>query len=441
MPSKIRHGLLISVALITLLFTSLPTIRAQTVNYVYDDLNRLIRVEYGNGVVIEYEYDKAGNRLERMSGTGADTQPPTGTVTINGGAAFTNTTGVTLALTCSDTGWGCVYMQFSNGGSYSAEEWYATSKSWILASGDGPKTVWARFRDGAGNWSSDPPPSDSIILDTIPPTGTIFINNNATSTNIPIVTLNLTCNDANGCTEMKFSNDNPNGPYSDPEAYSITRNNWTLSPGDGTKTVYVKFGDGAGNWSDPAANDSIVLDTLGPSGSIQINGGAAITHIPDVTLNLTCADALSGCVSMQFSNVSAGGPYSDLEPYATTKVGWMLSPGDGTKTVYVRFQDGAGNLSNSPLRDSIDLVTIVKIGGTPYNSIQAAYNQASDGAVIKCRQATLSEDLTANLSKNITLEGGYNAAFTSNYGTMTTLQGMITITNGTLTIKDFTLVQ
>jgi YD repeat-containing protein len=68
MPSTIRRGLFIGAALITLLLTWLPTIRAQTVNYVYDELNRLIRVEYGNGVVIEYEYDKAGNRLGKRIG-------------------------------------------------------------------------------------------------------------------------------------------------------------------------------------------------------------------------------------------------------------------------------------------------------------------------------------------------------------------------------------
>jgi YD repeat-containing protein len=36
---------------------------AYTVSYTYDDLYRLIKVDYGNGETIEYTYDAAGNRL------------------------------------------------------------------------------------------------------------------------------------------------------------------------------------------------------------------------------------------------------------------------------------------------------------------------------------------------------------------------------------------
>jgi YD repeat-containing protein len=35
---------------------------AETINYIYDELNRLKRVEYGDGSAIEYTYDSAGNR-------------------------------------------------------------------------------------------------------------------------------------------------------------------------------------------------------------------------------------------------------------------------------------------------------------------------------------------------------------------------------------------
>jgi YD repeat-containing protein len=38
---------------------------AGTISYTYDDLYRLIKVDYGNGETIEYTYDAAGNRLTR----------------------------------------------------------------------------------------------------------------------------------------------------------------------------------------------------------------------------------------------------------------------------------------------------------------------------------------------------------------------------------------
>lgn len=38
---------------------------AWATSYEYDALNRLKRVTYDNGVVIEYSYDAAGNRTQR----------------------------------------------------------------------------------------------------------------------------------------------------------------------------------------------------------------------------------------------------------------------------------------------------------------------------------------------------------------------------------------
>ncbi|HEX9742389.1 MAG TPA: LamG-like jellyroll fold domain-containing protein [Nitrospiraceae bacterium] len=122
--------------------------------------------------------DAAGNFSTSPGDTfqtvgGADTTPPSNTsILINGGAAATNSTLVTLTLSATDPS-GMGQMQFSNDGqSYSAPEPYGTSKAdWQLTAGDGPKTVSARFSDAVGNWSN--PVSDSIVLDTTVPSITI----------------------------------------------------------------------------------------------------------------------------------------------------------------------------------------------------------------------------------------------------------------------------
>lgn len=102
----------------------------------------------------------------------ADTTPPNGTVTINGGAASTTSTAVTLTLSATDNSGTVAQMQFSNDGSiYSTAETYAASKSWTLSTGDGTKTVYAKFKDAAGNWSAAV--SDTIILDATAPLVTI----------------------------------------------------------------------------------------------------------------------------------------------------------------------------------------------------------------------------------------------------------------------------
>jgi YD repeat-containing protein len=40
---------------------------AATATYTYDDLNRVIKEEYQNSLVIEYTYDAVGNRLTSYS--------------------------------------------------------------------------------------------------------------------------------------------------------------------------------------------------------------------------------------------------------------------------------------------------------------------------------------------------------------------------------------
>jgi large repetitive protein len=189
-----------------------------------------------------------------------DTTAPTGTITINSGAASTNSVNVTLTLSCSDSGGsGCSQIQFSNdGSSYSTPEVYVTTKAWILAAGDGNKTVYAKFKDAAGNWSIAY--DDAILLDTQAPTGgSITINSGANCTSTTSVTLTLACNDGQGtgCSWMQFSNDGT--IYSELEAYTTTKA-WALPSTNGTKTVYAKFKDGAGNWLGPLS-DTIVLNS------------------------------------------------------------------------------------------------------------------------------------------------------------------------------------
>jgi PKD repeat protein len=51
---------------------------AETINYTYDDMHRLIRAEYGDGTVLDYVYDNLGDRLQKATapiGTPANNPP------------------------------------------------------------------------------------------------------------------------------------------------------------------------------------------------------------------------------------------------------------------------------------------------------------------------------------------------------------------------------
>ena len=102
----------------------------------------------------------------------SDVTPPTGTITINNAASSTNNSTVTLTISATDNSGTVSQMQCSNDNvTYSAAEAYATSKAWTLPSGDGPKTVWVKFSDPSGNWST--PVGATITLDTTPPAITV----------------------------------------------------------------------------------------------------------------------------------------------------------------------------------------------------------------------------------------------------------------------------
>ena len=96
----------------------------------------------------------------------ADTTAPISTsISINAGAAKTTTASVTLTLGAADSS-GVSSMMIANDSAFTGAvfETYATSKSWTLTSGNGVKTVYAKFKDAAGNVSAAV--SDTITLDT-----------------------------------------------------------------------------------------------------------------------------------------------------------------------------------------------------------------------------------------------------------------------------------
>ncbi|HYC73828.1 Ig-like domain-containing protein [Brevundimonas sp.] len=58
----------VTAAFATLMMASAPTAQ-EAVQYGYDALGRVVTVTYGNGTVITYAYDPAGNRTEVTTGT------------------------------------------------------------------------------------------------------------------------------------------------------------------------------------------------------------------------------------------------------------------------------------------------------------------------------------------------------------------------------------
>lgn len=83
-------------------------------------------------------------------------------------------------------------------------------------------------------------------------------------------------------------------------------------------------------------------------------------------------------------------------------------------------------------------VMIMRTAPVYYSTLQDAYDDADDGDIILSQTGIYSGDLNINRNISVTLEGGYNCDYSAQTG-KTILNGMITISDGVITIEDFEL--
>jgi hypothetical protein len=82
-----------------------------------------------------------------------------------------------------------------------------------------------------------------------------------------------------------------------------------------------------------------------------------------------------------------------------------------------------------------------RIGDTAsyYSTLQGSYDNAPNPGIVKSWATVFNENLTCARTKNVTLKGGYNEAYSGNTG-YTTLRGKLTIQTGSLTVEKLTIM-
>lgn len=297
-----------------------------------------------------------------------DTIAPTGSITLANGPkatdpGFTNTTLLTVNETWADSGdAGVVLVKFANtSADLNAAVYQPTSPSagWFLDPlGEGTKTVWAKFRDTAGNETMTAA-SASITYDVTPPTPAAIAIVGATTTNNPSVTVSMTTNPADLSTsqaftlsdESTFTSSGKVGPSPFP---AMSQSPFTFSPGDGVRTVYARFRDKAGN--DSITSTQLTLDTVAPSGSFTVTGALAdgtpsstLTSTNQVTVNLSPG----GATEYRLGDASMTScPTSGYTAITTTTLTNQTLPAGGVMTLCLR--DAARN-AQGPLTQSLTL--------------------------------------------------------------------------------------
>ncbi len=190
---------------------------------------------------------------------------------------FTNiaTTDLTISANCDpETESPITHMWFSNDDSVFSnlddavwEPYTTTRANWAIdGSVDGEKTIFALFKDQAGNTTTAVTPiTGSITLDRLAPTGSIDIIPDRTNSSGIVITPDGDP-DLSGITDVAFS-DSSTGPW-----------NWVAMPvagsnviyilpslTEGTKTVYAAYRDMAGNISANQISDTVEVDLTPPA--------------------------------------------------------------------------------------------------------------------------------------------------------------------------------
>jgi PKD repeat protein len=192
-------------------------------------------------------YNPAKKDLRYFSGQAA---APTGSIVINNGDAYTTNLNVTLTLTYTAYGSTTTNIRLSNDGIWDTEAWEAptASKTWLLPSGHGTRTVYYQVKDSDGLLSSTY--SDTIVMrPPVHPEASFTYSPFNPQVNEPINFDASSCSDADG-TIVSYSWDfgdgdtsnsqNPLHLYDQEASYTVTL---TVIDDDGltdTSTVNIE---------------------------------------------------------------------------------------------------------------------------------------------------------------------------------------------------------
>ncbi|MBN2449687.1 MAG: chitobiase/beta-hexosaminidase C-terminal domain-containing protein, partial [Lentisphaeria bacterium] len=283
---------------------------------------------------------------------------------------------------------GAAQMRFRVPGDlWPAWEPFAGTRAWSLTAGDGLKTVEAQYRDAALNPVSL---SDTIFLDTAAPVTTIAttggygpdswpgqVRGQATDATSGVVAVHVVI--------QRLAPAKEGEEYWDGSAWSATPQtlaaavvgtSWSvplstatlLAGGDARNYALQAWAvDAAGNTESPAAVSTFLFDSSIPSGGFTIGDGNPVATGTQ-TVTLYCTVTAENPLEMRFRREDEVQFPETWQAFQETLSGFLLSAGEGTKTVYGEFRDTvSGNTlatSDSILLDLTAPTSTVLTAGT-----------------------------------------------------------------------------
>ena len=295
--------------------------------------------------------DVAGRTTTVSASVTLDTVPPTAAVVVNAGAAFTAVTSVT-AVVNGDGGSGFGFAAAAGAldcatASYAAFDG-SEARALTLTSPDGAKTISACVRDPAGNTTLA---TASILLDRAVPDALLAecltCNRNASNvrvTNLRSHILDVEALDDTSTVELvRLQVRAPNAVTTSVDVVFAATVPLPLADLDGVHDVSVSFVDAAGLVSTPIAF-SITLDRTAPAATVALTGtpSSTLTRNQAITVQLTGASTDAASLALSNDSSFSGAVFV---AFTTASLAHTLLPGDGSKQVFARVRDFAGNES------------------------------------------------------------------------------------------------
>jgi hypothetical protein len=275
-----------------------------------------------------------------------------------------------------------------------------------------------------------------ITLDMVSPVVSVFtIPATSNSLTVPITT--LTATDNAGSASLK---------YCITEVNSSAGCSWGSKPAifnvssTGALSLYAWAKDASGNISVGISAPVQVQLTNTIGVSISGNGTGRVYSAPTNSIDCTYASSMTGSCSFPFDVGST--------------VGLIAAPYWNSGFIWGGDCSGSGECGFSPLNANrnvsavFTLYQLAKTGILEYSTIQDAYDNAAplSGSTVKVKQFTpqftFKEDLVFNtLDKIVTIEGGKDSAYADQADGMSTVEGSLTIKQGTIKVYGLTIRQ
>ncbi len=291
-----------------------------------------------------------------------DRAAPTLALRVDAGTALQAGGNVTLSSVATDATSTVSTMRTSTSGAFSGPA-QAFSPLLSLPVQAGTSSIAVEVFDEAGNRAT---------ATATPPVGTVSIAAGAIATTS--TTVNVAIAHSTTTTGIALSQTLPDcrsATYVATTANSAsTTRSFTLSAGDGDKTVFACIKDGAGTVvnNTSLAADTIILDTTAPAGGVVfVNANAPSTTSANVTATIAApSDAIQMFVSTAVNvDCATATPYIATAPSAAVTLPTGSAPQDGNRTVSVCFKDAAGN--TALVSDSILLDRFAPTGSVVVN--------------------------------------------------------------------------